>query len=74
MTDQVTITRPTRRRPTFHRLPVAAIDRLTDDALAITFTVPGPLRDTYAFAAGQHLTVRRIDPDTGDDIRRSYSI
>jgi ring-1,2-phenylacetyl-CoA epoxidase subunit PaaE len=74
MTDQVTITRPTRRRPTFHPLPVAAVERLTDDALAITFAVPEPLRDTYTFAAGQHLTVRRIDPDSGDDIRRSYSI
>jgi ring-1,2-phenylacetyl-CoA epoxidase subunit PaaE len=74
MTDQVTITRPARRRPTFHPLPVAAVDRLTDDALAITFAVPAPLREAYGFAAGQHLTVRRIDPDSGDDIRRSYSI
>jgi ring-1,2-phenylacetyl-CoA epoxidase subunit PaaE len=71
---EVTITRPTRRRPTFHRLPVTALDRLTDDSLAITFGVPERLRDAYEFRAGQHLTVRRIDPDTGDDIRRSYSI
>jgi ring-1,2-phenylacetyl-CoA epoxidase subunit PaaE len=71
---QVTVTRPARRRPVFHSLPVAALDRLTDDALAITFAVPGPLREAYAFRAGQHLTVRRTDPDTGDDIRRSYSI
>jgi ring-1,2-phenylacetyl-CoA epoxidase subunit PaaE len=71
---QVTITRPARRRPAFHQLPVTALDRLTDDALAITFGVPEPLRAAYAFQAGQHLTVRRVDPDSGDDIRRSYSI
>jgi ring-1,2-phenylacetyl-CoA epoxidase subunit PaaE len=71
---QVTITRPTRRRPTFHPLPVTAIDRLTDDALAITFEVPAELREAYAFQAGQHVTVRRLDPATGDDVRRSYSI
>ncbi|HEY0697952.1 MAG TPA: 1,2-phenylacetyl-CoA epoxidase subunit PaaE [Micromonospora sp.] len=69
----VTITRPTRRRPTFHPLPVAAVDRLTDDAVAITFAVPAELRDTFAFRAGQHLTVRRFD-DTGAQVRRSYSI
>lgn len=70
----VTVTRPVRRRPVFHPLPVAAIDRLTDDALAITFRVPEPLRETFRFSAGQHLTVRRKDPDTGEDVRRSYSI
>jgi ring-1,2-phenylacetyl-CoA epoxidase subunit PaaE len=70
----VTVTRPARRRPTFHRLPVAAIDRLTDDAVALTFDVPPELRDAYAFRAGQHLTVRRVDEHTGEDVRRSYSI
>jgi len=66
----VTISRPTRRRPVFHPLPVAAIDRLTDDAVAITFAVPAELREQFAFRAGQHLTVRKVD----DDARRSYSI
>jgi ring-1,2-phenylacetyl-CoA epoxidase subunit PaaE len=71
---QVAISRPTRRRPTFHALPVAAIDRLTEDALAITFEVSEQLREAYAFQAGQHVTVRRMDPATGEDVRRSYSI
>jgi ring-1,2-phenylacetyl-CoA epoxidase subunit PaaE len=70
----VTITKPVRRRPVFHPLPVAAIDRLTDDAIAITFAVPEDLRETYAFKAGQHLTVRRMDAGIGEDVRRSYSI
>jgi ring-1,2-phenylacetyl-CoA epoxidase subunit PaaE len=71
---QVTISRPTRRRPVFHPLRVAALDRLTEDALAIGFEVPERLREGYAFQAGQHLTVRRRDPATGEDVRRSYSI
>ena len=59
----VTITRPVRRRPVFHPLPVAAVDRLTDDAVAVTFAVPEELRETFAFRAGQHLTVRRAAED-----------
>ena len=61
----VTITRPVRRRPVFHPLPVRAVDRLTDDAVAITFAVPTGLRDTFTFRAGQHLTVRRFVPAAG---------
>ncbi len=53
----------------FHSLKVAAIDELTDDSVAITFDVPDDLRDDYAFAHGQHLSIRG-----GDDVRRSYSI
>ncbi len=52
-----------------HRLRVAAVDELTDDAVAITFDVPDELRDDYAFRHGQHLSIRG-----GDDVRRSFSI
>ncbi len=52
---------------------MAAVDRLTDDAVAITFAVPVELRDNFAFRAGQHLTVRRFD-GAGEEVRRSYSI
>ncbi|MFB9235006.1 1,2-phenylacetyl-CoA epoxidase subunit PaaE [Plantactinospora siamensis] len=70
----VTITRPVRRRPVFHPLPVAAVNRLTDDAVAISFAVPDELCETFAFRAGQHLTVRLVDPESGAEARRSYSI
>ncbi|MDG4795306.1 1,2-phenylacetyl-CoA epoxidase subunit PaaE [Micromonospora sp. WMMD1082] len=73
----VTITRPVRRRPVFHPLPVIAVDRLTADAVAITFAVPEELRATFAFRAGQHLTVRlpaAAGPADDGDVRRSYSI
>ena len=60
------------RRRTFHRLTVARVDRLTDDAAAVTFDVPPELADAFAFRPGQSLTLRRLDG--GRDERRDYSI
>lgn len=56
----------------FHPLPVAAVDRLTDDSVALTFTVPPGLREEYRHAPGQHLALRRTAD--GKEIRRTYSI
>jgi ring-1,2-phenylacetyl-CoA epoxidase subunit PaaE len=56
----------------FHPLRVSAVERLCDDAVAVTFDVPDELTDRYAFRPGQSLTVRRPD-DTADE-RRTYSI
>ncbi|MEV7626352.1 1,2-phenylacetyl-CoA epoxidase subunit PaaE [Actinoplanes sp. NPDC089786] len=56
----------------FHPLRVAAVERLCDDAVAVTFDVPAELAGRYAFRAGQSLTVRR--PDDPSDERRTYSI
>jgi len=61
-----------RRRPQFHPLTVSRVDRLTDDAVAVTFDVPEELADDYRFRPGQALTLRRIDGER--DERRSYSI
>jgi ring-1,2-phenylacetyl-CoA epoxidase subunit PaaE len=59
-------------RVRWHELSVCAVERLTDDAVALTLAVPPDLADAFAFEAGQHLTLRRqID---GEDLRRSYSI
>ncbi|WP_392965132.1 2Fe-2S iron-sulfur cluster-binding protein [Streptomyces sp. LN245] len=56
----------------FHPLTVAAVDRITDDSVALTFAVPAELREDYRHAAGQHLALRRtVD---GTEIRRTYSI
>jgi ring-1,2-phenylacetyl-CoA epoxidase subunit PaaE len=38
----------------------------------VTFVVPEELRDDYAFAPGQHLTLRATI--NGEDVRQSYSI
>jgi ring-1,2-phenylacetyl-CoA epoxidase subunit PaaE len=56
----------------FHTLPVAAVDRLTDDSVALTLTVPEELREAYRYAPGQHLALRRLVD--GVEIRRTYSI
>jgi len=56
----------------FHPLKLAAVERETRDAIALTFDVPPALAPQFRFDAGQHLTVRaKID---GQDVRRSYSI
>jgi ring-1,2-phenylacetyl-CoA epoxidase subunit PaaE len=60
------------RRGGFHPLRVAAIDPLTDDAVAVTLAVPPPLRETFRHLPGQHLTVRHRTDD--GEIRRTYSI
>ncbi|SFJ40190.1 1,2-phenylacetyl-CoA epoxidase subunit PaaE [Amycolatopsis sacchari] len=66
------MTTSTRVRTEFHRLTVADVERLCDDAVAVTFAVPPDLAESYAFRAGQSLTLRRaVD---GREERRSYSI
>ena len=63
---------PSRRRATFHSLRVSQVERLCDDAVAVTFDVPGDLAGEYDFRPGQSLTLRRIVD--GHEERRSYSI
>jgi ring-1,2-phenylacetyl-CoA epoxidase subunit PaaE len=67
-----TATAAMRRHGVFHPLAVQSVERLTEDAVAITFAVPDDLRDSYAFDAGQHLTVRT--EIGGVEVRRNYSI
>jgi ring-1,2-phenylacetyl-CoA epoxidase subunit PaaE len=56
----------------FHPLRVAAVDQLTDEAVALTFEVPSELREVFGFSPGQHLTLRR--ELEGEDLRRTYSV
>ncbi|CAM5624369.1 phenylacetic acid degradation protein [Streptomyces spiroverticillatus] len=56
----------------FHPLRVWGIERLTDDAVAVTLAVPPELRETFRHVPGQHLALRRIVD--GQEIRRTYSI
>jgi ring-1,2-phenylacetyl-CoA epoxidase subunit PaaE len=62
--------RPGRRQ--FRELTVARLDRLCEDAVAVTFDVPAGLAAEFEFRPGQSLTVRRTIG--GRDERRSYSI
>ncbi len=59
-------------RRQFHQLTVARIDRLCEDAVAVTFEVPAELASEFAFRPGQSLTLRRVVG--GQEERRSYSI
>jgi ring-1,2-phenylacetyl-CoA epoxidase subunit PaaE len=71
ITDTAPTRRAARRHSVFHRLRVTKVDRLTADAVAVTFDVPPHLRDDYGFTAGQHVNV---SVPGGDGVRRSYSI
>ncbi|KRB45199.1 1,2-phenylacetyl-CoA epoxidase subunit PaaE [Terrabacter sp. Root181] len=61
-----------RHRARFHPLTVTSVERLTDEAVAVTFAVPEDLVDEFAFEPGQHLTLRA--QICGEDVRQSYSI
>ncbi|MEU5978159.1 2Fe-2S iron-sulfur cluster-binding protein [Streptomyces sp. NPDC047315] len=56
----------------FHPLRVSAVDRLTDDSVAVAFEVPAELSDAFRYTPGQHLALRRVVG--GEEIRRTYSI
>ncbi|MBB2894017.1 1,2-phenylacetyl-CoA epoxidase subunit PaaE [Flexivirga oryzae] len=60
------------RTTPFHPLVVHDVEQLTDDSVAVTFEVPDELKDEFAFAAGQALTLRRVID--GVEHRRTYSI
>jgi ring-1,2-phenylacetyl-CoA epoxidase subunit PaaE len=66
------ITKAARHRARFHTLTVTGVERLTDDAVAVSFAIPDDLADEYLFEPGQHLTLRATVE--GQDVRRSYSI
>ena len=55
-------------RQAFAPLRVSGVERLTEDAVAVSFAVPDELAADYAFRPGQSLTLRR------DGEHRSYSI
>jgi ring-1,2-phenylacetyl-CoA epoxidase subunit PaaE len=66
------ITKPARHRARFQTLTVTEVERLTEDAVALSFAIPDELADEFVFEPGQHLTLRAtVD---GQDVRRSYSI
>lgn len=58
--------------PQFHALKIKEIVKETFNAVSILFEVPSDLQKSYAFIAGQYVTIRtEINNET---IRRAYSI
>jgi ring-1,2-phenylacetyl-CoA epoxidase subunit PaaE len=58
--------------PRFHDLTVSRVSPEAAGAVAISFAIPDPLREAFAFEPGQFLTLRASIG--GQDVRRSYSI
>ncbi len=56
----------------FHPLQVSDIRRETADAISVAFAIPAELRDDFAYAPGQYLTLRTVRD--GQEMRRAYSI
>lgn len=61
----------------FHRLQVAGVTRLTDDAVSIGLCVPAHLADAFDYLPGQHVPVRvpaALLPAGAPEERRTYSV
>lgn len=56
----------------FHSLTVKHIKPLTPSSVAITFAIPKELSQTFAFQAGQYITIKK--EIKGKELRRAYSI
>lgn len=56
----------------FHSLRVTEVRRETEDTVSVAFDVPTELRESFAFQAGQYLTLRTTL--NGEELRRSYSL
>lgn len=57
---------------TFYPLSISEIKRETPNAVSITFEVPGNLKETFKFEAGQYLNIKHTL--NGTELRRSYSL
>ena len=56
----------------FHKLTIEDIHRETEKSVTITFNVPENLKETFAFQAGQYITVKTTI--NGNEVRRDYSL
>jgi ring-1,2-phenylacetyl-CoA epoxidase subunit PaaE len=56
----------------FHALTVSSIKKLTPSSVAVTLAIPKELAQTFAFSAGQYITVKK--EIKGTEMRRAYSI
>lgn len=56
----------------FHPLTVKHIKKLTPTSVAVTFAIPKDLAQTFAFMAGQYITIKK--EIKGKELRRAYSI
>lgn len=56
----------------FHQLQIKKVEKITDNAVSLTFEIPDNLKEEYQFTPGQYLTLEaEID---SKKVRRAYSI
>lgn len=56
----------------FHKFSIIDIQKETDKAVSIAFDVPQDLKETFAFKAGQYITLKTII--NKNEVRRDYSL
>jgi len=56
----------------FHNLSVKNIKRETDKSISISFNLPENLKASFAFKAGQYITLKTVID--GHEVRRDYSL
>ena len=56
----------------FHALTVSEVKKETPNSVSISFQVPDNLKNTFAFKAGQYITIKH--QKDGKELRRAYSI
>ncbi|QAA82113.1 ferredoxin--NADP reductase [Aequorivita sp. H23M31] len=56
----------------FQALVISEVKKETPNSVSITFNIPDNLKETFAFRAGQYITIKYFDGDK--EIRRAYSI
>ncbi|AKA35013.1 ferredoxin--NADP reductase [Flagellimonas lutaonensis] len=56
----------------FYPLKVTKVERLTPNAVSLTFAIPEALKSTFAYKAGQYITIKHVLD--GKEVRRAYSI
>ncbi len=56
----------------FHPLAVKHVSQLTPSSVAITFSIPSELSETFTFLPGQYITIKK--EVKGKEFRRAYSI
>src|SRR5680860_45180 len=61
-----------KKKDDFSKLKIASIDRLTKDAVKVTFDVPDEHKMNFSFIPGQYINL--IVELDGKEYRRSYSI
>jgi ring-1,2-phenylacetyl-CoA epoxidase subunit PaaE len=56
----------------FQTLTITSVERITDNSVALSFTIPEEIKDKFRFKAGQYVTLKTSI--NGEEVRRDYSI